>query len=96
MKILSDWQTGNPPMPGLYLTRINGTDTLEAMMRWDGEQWWWLHGKAWPTRAAPLEFRGLAFDSSKAEETEDAETGVVGWFIPGDGPSRQPWLKAKR
>lgn len=97
IKVLTDWIAGTPLVdrPGLYLTRHDDM-MLTVMKRWDGRAWTYYNGARIEKEWWPTHFRGLAFDPGAAEQTECLETGVMGWFVPGNGPSRQPWLQRTR
>lgn len=67
MKVLSDWQTGKPPMPGLWLTRCHEHEN-PMMLRWDGTQWFWISGVG--AFSQSRQWQGLAFNPESAVVVE--------------------------
>lgn len=94
MKVLTDWMTGDPPMPGMWMCRIGSGTWDIKMLLWDGKYWKWPDGKLYENsfEAEVERWRGLSFNPQFARPVEcevyDEKTGritknfKVGWVIP--------------
>lgn len=70
-----------PARPGHYLVR-DGFGCID-LMHWDGQWWRYLEGNAGVTGIeSGSMWAGLAFDPSRAVESQDAETGCPGMWVP--------------
>lgn len=85
MDVLTPWfpPTIKPVHRGEYLTRDGANDDLPTMMLWDGKAWRYCDGTIakWAIKRG-REWRGLAFDPTRAVECSDAETGEPGMWVP--------------
>lgn len=85
MDVFTPWfpSTVKPVHSGEYPTREDPADPVPAMMLWDGRRWRYLDGAVakWALTRGQ-EWRGLAFDPSRAVECGDAETGEPGMWVP--------------
>lgn len=91
MRVLTDWQRGTPPRPGLWLMRP-ALDPIYGwgygiMLYWNGQQWTTSNGLPWDEDLTDFEWRGLAFDPQTAEIIPDADTPYgerkrYGYWIP--------------
>lgn len=79
MNVLTDWIDGNPPRAGLWMARWSGA-SYGAMLYWTGRVWLTHAGN--PSNLPGFQYRGLAFDPSRAVECQDAETGEPGMWVP--------------
>lgn len=82
MDVLTPWfpPSIKPVHAGQYLTRLNSSDVMPTLALWDGQRWIGIEGGAW--LITRWEWKGLAFDPSRAVECSDAETGEPGMWVP--------------
>ena len=81
MNALTPWFPARlkPKRKGDYLARFDNGRHSADLLRFDGKRWWWDDIEI---RQRSFFWRGLAFDPSRAVESQDAETGCPGMWVP--------------